>query len=155
MVCNFFNIDPFLMIFAPFESSQWPLSNGAKIIKNGSILKKLQNIYGKRFPRPWRKINSATFSPRNIRAWTILPVFFFHVFLCCSMFFVFVVFSVFLVFSFCFCVLCLSWCFCVFVFFEVSNYIITATFGRNTSEFRLAPRRAWRWSEVRLPDNYR
>ena len=38
---NFFNIDPFLMIFAPFESSHSQLSNGAKIIKNGSILKML------------------------------------------------------------------------------------------------------------------
>ena len=41
LVHNFFNIDPFLMIFVPFESSHSQLSNGAKIIKNGSILKNL------------------------------------------------------------------------------------------------------------------
>ena len=41
LVHNFLNIDPFLMMFAPFESSRSPLSNGAKIIKNGSILRKL------------------------------------------------------------------------------------------------------------------
>ena len=55
MLCNFFNIDPFLMIFAPFESCHRELSNGAKIIKNRSILKKLQSISGKRFFRPWPK----------------------------------------------------------------------------------------------------
>ena len=38
---NFFNINPFLMIFVPFESSHSQLSNGRKIIKNGSISKKL------------------------------------------------------------------------------------------------------------------
>ena len=37
----FLNIDPFLMIFVPFESSQSQLSNGTKIIKNGSILRKI------------------------------------------------------------------------------------------------------------------
>ena len=37
----FLNIDPFLMIFAPFECRRCQLSNGAKIIKNGCILKKL------------------------------------------------------------------------------------------------------------------
>ena len=35
------NIDPFLMIFAPLESSHSQLSNGAKIIKNGSIVRKI------------------------------------------------------------------------------------------------------------------
>ena len=38
---NFLNIDPFLMILVPIESSRSPLSNGIKIIKNGSILRKL------------------------------------------------------------------------------------------------------------------
>ena len=41
LVHNIFNTDPFLMICAPFESGRCQLSNGAKIIKNGSILKKL------------------------------------------------------------------------------------------------------------------
>ena len=40
LVHNFLNIDPFLMIFAPFERGDRELSNGAKIIKNGSILRK-------------------------------------------------------------------------------------------------------------------
>ena len=35
------DIDPFLMIFAPFESPHSQLSNGAKIIKNGPISRKL------------------------------------------------------------------------------------------------------------------
>ena len=38
---NFLNIDTFLMKFVPFESSQSQLSNGAKIIKNGYILRKI------------------------------------------------------------------------------------------------------------------
>ena len=38
---NFRNTDPFLMIFAPLESSHSQLSNGTKLIKNGSILRKL------------------------------------------------------------------------------------------------------------------
>ena len=38
---NFLNIDPFLMKFVPFESSQSQLSNGTNYIKNGSILRKL------------------------------------------------------------------------------------------------------------------
>ena len=37
----FLNIDPFLMKFVPFESSHSQLSNGTKIIKNGSILRKI------------------------------------------------------------------------------------------------------------------
>ena len=52
---NFFDIDPFLMIFAPFESCHRELSNGAKFIKKGSILKKLQIISGNNFSRPWPK----------------------------------------------------------------------------------------------------
>ena len=46
---SFFDIDPFLMIFAPFESWEWGLSNGAKIIKNGSISRKI-----------WRNQNTIT-----------------------------------------------------------------------------------------------
>ena len=42
LVHNFLNIGAFLISFAPFESSRSPLSNGAKITKNGSILRKLQ-----------------------------------------------------------------------------------------------------------------
>ena len=38
---NFLNMDPFLMIFAPLESWDWKLSNGAKIVKNGPMLRKL------------------------------------------------------------------------------------------------------------------
>ena len=38
---NFLDIDPFLMIFMPSESYHSQLSNGIKIIKNGSILRKL------------------------------------------------------------------------------------------------------------------
>ena len=37
----FLNIDPFLMKFVPFESSHSQLSNGTRIIKNGSILRKI------------------------------------------------------------------------------------------------------------------
>ena len=38
---GFFDWYPFLMIFAPFERGDRELSIGAKIIKNGSILRKL------------------------------------------------------------------------------------------------------------------
>ena len=47
MYHNFFNIDPFLMIFAPFESSRSQLSNGAKIIKT--------DRYGKSHKLSWAK----------------------------------------------------------------------------------------------------
>ena len=36
-------MDPFLMIFMPFERGDRELSNGTKLIKNGSILRKLAN----------------------------------------------------------------------------------------------------------------
>ena len=38
---NFLNIDPFLMIFVPFERGDRELSNGTKIVKNGSKIRKL------------------------------------------------------------------------------------------------------------------
>ena len=40
---SFLKRDPFLTIFAPFERGDRELSNGTKIIKNGSILRKLWN----------------------------------------------------------------------------------------------------------------
>ena len=46
---NFLDIDPFLMIFAPFESSRSPLSNGIKIIKNGYILTKIWHNLSENF----------------------------------------------------------------------------------------------------------
>ena len=56
MTHNFFNIDSFLIIFVPFESSHSQLSNGRTIIKNGPILKKLwanriDEIYFQQFNR--------------------------------------------------------------------------------------------------------
>ena len=41
---NFLNIGPFLTIFAPLESSRSSLSNGATIVKNGTILRRFQDI---------------------------------------------------------------------------------------------------------------
>ena len=40
---SFLKSDPFLTSFAPFERGDRELSNGTKIIKNGSILRKLSN----------------------------------------------------------------------------------------------------------------
>ena len=43
---NFFDIDPFLIIFAPFESSRCQLSNGIKNIKNHQKTDRYRKRYG-------------------------------------------------------------------------------------------------------------
>ena len=42
---NFLNMYPFLMIFVPFESWEWGLSNDPGIIKNGSVYRRLQTRF--------------------------------------------------------------------------------------------------------------